>query len=232
MTPTMTEHEFATSTESAQDLAGEIARRLALAIEEREVGLIALSGGSSPVPVFQALRNHPLDWGKVIVAQVDERWVSQDAADSNARLIRENLLQGEAAAARFVTMKTEAATAAAAQLEVEAAYRALPLPFDVILLGMGEDGHTASLFSGARQLDNGLTTDRLTLAIDPPSAPHERMSLSLFGLTQSRFIAIQISGEAKREAYARAQEEGSINDLPIRAILRQRRVPTHVWISE
>jgi len=181
--------------------------------------------------MLQALRQEAVDWHKLVVAQVDERWVAPDHPDSNARLIRDNLLQGPAAAARFLPLKNEAETAVAGQPACEAALRALPLPFDAILLGMGEDGHIASLFPGAHELHEGLTTDALCLAVTPPAAPHERMSLSLAGLLNSRLLVLQIAGRAKESVYRVALADGPVEEMPIRAVLRQRRVPVEVWIS-
>jgi 6-phosphogluconolactonase len=181
--------------------------------------------------MLQALRQEAVDWPKLVVAQVDERWVAPDHPDSNARLIRDNLLQGPAAEAHFLPMKNDAKSAAAGQPACEAALRALPLPFDAILLGMGDDGHTASLFPDAHELHEGLTRDALCLAVTPPAAPHERMSLSLAGLLDSRLIVLQIAGAAKESVYRRALEEGPVEKMPIRAVLRQQRVPVEVWIS-
>jgi 6-phosphogluconolactonase len=174
-----TEYRFDSADAAAQDLARHIASTLSDAIAARGVATIALSGGRSPRAVLEALREMPLDWAKVIVAQVDERWVDPSHADSNERLIREALLTGPAAAARLVPMKNDADDAYQGQAACEEAMAALPWPIDIMLLGMGEDGHTASLFPEADELHDGLTTQALTLAVTPPAAPHQRLSLSL-----------------------------------------------------
>ena len=230
--PDIQEHRFPDAPAAATALAASIADRLAAAIGQRGTATLALSGGRSPAAMFEALREKRLPWDKVIVAQVDERWVPADDADSNSRLIREHLLQGPANAARFVPMKNDAATAHEGQPACEAAMRALPLPFDAMLLGMGEDGHTASLFPEARELREGLTTQALTLALTPPAAPHERMSLSAAGLLSSRVLLLQIGGAAKEAVYRKALGEGPVEDMPIRAMLRQDKVPVEVWITE
>ena len=133
----LTEHIFATGAQAATDIAARIATLLSDAIAARGVATLAVSGGRSPRPVLEALSKVPLDWTKLIVTLVDERWVDPVSADSNERLVRETLLQGPAAAARFVPMKNSAADAYAGQSAVEADFTALPWPFDIILLGMG-----------------------------------------------------------------------------------------------
>lgn len=227
-----TEHLFIDDTLAAADMARRIAAILGEAIELRGVGSIALSGGRSPRPMLKALSHAALDWSKVVVTLVDERWVSPDHADSNERLVRETLLQGPAAAARFLGMKNDAADACAGQPACEAAYAKLPWPLDIIILGMGEDGHTASLFPGAAELAEGLFTKALTIAVTPPAAPHQRLSLSASAILKSRHIFLQIGGAAKKAVYDRALEGGPVEELPIRLALSQHGVSVEVWISE
>lgn len=227
-----TEHLFVDGALAAADMARRIAAILGDAIAARGVASIALSGGRSPRPVLEALSETALDWDKVIVTLVDERWVAPDHADSNERLIRETLLQGKAAKARFVPMKNEAADAYAGQAACEAAFAGLPWPLDIVLLGMGEDGHTASLFPDAKELAEGLSTGALTLAVTPPAAPHQRMSLSAKGILTSRHIFLQIGGAAKKAVYDRALAGGAVEELPIRVALGQHAVSVEVWISE
>lgn len=227
-----TEHHFATGVEAAADIAARIATILADAIAERGVASIALSGGRSPRPVLEALRQVDIDWSKVVVTLVDERWVTPDSADSNERLVRETLLQGAAAQARFVPMKTDAADAYAGQPAVETAFAALPWPLDIILLGMGDDGHTASLFPQGAELAEGLASRALTIAATPPAAPHQRLSLTAHAILQSRHVLLQIGGAGKKAVYDRALAGGPVEDLPIRLALLQDQVPVEVWIAQ
>lgn len=227
-----TEHRFVDRALAAADMARRIAVLLEDAIAARGVATIALSGGRSPRPVLEALSQARLEWAKVIVTLVDERWVEPDHADSNERLIRETLLRGEAAKARFVGMKNDAADAYAGQPACEAAFAQLPWPIDIIALGMGEDGHTASLFPEAKELAEGLSTKALTLAVTPPAAPHQRMSMSARAILSSRHIFLQISGAAKIAIYDRALAGGPVEELPIRLALNQQSVSVEVWISE
>ena len=228
----LTEHHEPTASLLAQRLADHIATLLRDAIAERGQALIAVSGGKSPAMLFDALHDAALDWSKVTIAQVDERWVDPHHPDSNSNLVRDHLLQGAAAAAQFIPMTNDATDAYAGQSMCEEALNALALPFDIILLGMGEDGHTASLFPEAAELTTGLTTDTLCLAVTPPAAAHQRMSLSLKGLLESSLLILQIGGAAKEAVYRTALGEGPVEDMPVRALLRQDAVPIEVWISE
>lgn len=225
------EHLFQTGAEAAADIAARMAAVMTDAIAERGVAAIAVSGGRSPRPVFEALAEADLDWSKVVVTLVDERWVAADDADSNEKLVRETLLQGAAAKARFVPMKTDAADAYAGQAEVEAAFADLPWPLDIVLLGMGEDGHTASLFPQAAELAEGLSSSARTIAVTPPAAPHQRLSLTASAILAARHVFLQISGNAKTAVYSNALEEGPIEQLPIRLALHQDSTPVEVWIS-
>ena len=227
-----TEHLFATGAQAAADIATRIAALLSDAIAARGVASIALSGGRSPRPVLEALSEADLDWSKLVVTLVDERWVAPDSADSNERLVRETLLQGAAAAARFVPMKNEAADAYAGQAAVEADFAALPWPLDIILLGMGDDGHTASLFPEGKELAEGLASQALTIAATPPAAPHQRLSLTAHAILQSRHIFLQIGGAGKKAVYDRALSGGRQEELPIRLALLQDTVPVDVWIAD
>ena len=227
-----TEHLFATGAQAAADLAARIAAILSDAIVARGVASIAVSGGRSPRPVLEALSAAALDWSRVVVTLVDERWVAQDSDDSNEKLVRETLLKGAAAQARFVAMKNDATDAYAGQAAVEAAFADLPWPLDIVLLGMGDDGHTASLFPEGAELEQGLSTRALTIAATPPVAPYQRMSLTAHAIMQSRHIFLQISGNTKKAVYDRALADGTVEDLPIRLALLQDAVPVEVWIAE
>lgn len=226
-----TEHHFTDGGEAAAHLAARITTLLGEAIAARGTASLALSGGRSPKPVLEALAHAPLDWSRVVVTLVDERWVAPDAPDSNERLLRETLLTGPAAAAHFVPMKNDAPDAYTGQPVVEAAFATIPWPLDIVLLGMGEDGHTASLFPAAAELANGLTSTARTIAVTPPAAPHQRMSLTASAILAARHVFLQISGDAKKAVYAQALENGPVEQLPIRLALLQNETPVEVWIG-
>lgn len=200
-----------------------IGRQLSEALKTHGRASLVATGGRSPGPVFDRLRQVPgVDWARVVVTLSDERCVPQDDPASNARTVRERLLTGEAARAHFLPLWPE---------PDPAALRAIA-PFDAVMLGMGEDGHVASLIPGdpglAAAMD--LSSERLTVSVPaglgkPPLA---RVSLTLSALLRSRAIFLLIAGEAKREVVARAQAGA---DLPVRALVSQTRVPVRVLWS-
>ena len=227
------ERRFSSSSAAAQALAEAIAGALASAIDVRERASLVVSGGRSPIGFFQCLRDAELAWSRVWITLADERWVPDDHPDSNAALVRQHLLQGAAAAAHFVPLWNGAATPAAAIAERTAALAQLPQPFDVVVLGMGEDGHTASLFPGAPGLAAALDPagTALLAAIDPPAAPHPRLSLTLKALLGCRHIHLPLAGASKRAVYARALAQCDPLQLPISSVLCQSGVPVTVYLA-
>lgn len=210
-------------------LTQHVARRLKEDLAQQEQAVLVVSGGKSPVPLFQALSIQTLAWSRVTVTLADERWVPPDHADSNEALVRTHLLKGRAATAQLVPLWTGDATPEAGAPAVCEALDALPHPFSQVILGMGEDGHIASLFPGAAELAEGLSTTASALAVHPLHAPHTRLSLSLRALLDSRDLVLMISGEAKRRVLEVALGEGPVEALPVRAILRQTAVPVSVF---
>jgi len=208
-------------------LAAHIAQRLRDDIEARGSASLAVSGGSTPKNMFALLSRCDLDWSRVWLTLVDERWVAPGDRDSNERLVRENLLQHNASRAHFVSLKSEHDNAAQGLAEVTARLADLPLPFATVILGMGGDGHTASWFPLATNLAQLLDPDNPNLlgASDPVSAPHQRITLTLAAVLQSRDIAIHITGEDKRAVL----EQSGDRDYPIAAILRQQQNPATIW---
>lgn len=227
-----TEYRFPEAADAQAGMADSILGHLTQALGERGVATLALSGGRSPRPVLERLSHAALDWSKVTVLLVDDRWVDPSSPDSNERLVREALLRNAAAAARFVPMKNGFADPYAGAAACEAAYAALPWPLDVVVLGMGEDGHTASLFPAAKELAHGLSTTERVLAVTPPVAPHQRMSLSASSILDSRVILLQLSGAAKLPVYEAALAGGPVEQYPIRVALCQDKVPVEVWIND
>jgi len=226
-------HTFATNAELSQELAGRIAADLADALALRRTAILAVSGGSPPRPLFEALSLQPVEWSRVIVTQVDERWVEDDHVDSNARLIKQYLLQNRAAAAEFLGMKTPDASPFAAEAAVSAKLAPCAEGIDVVVLGMGDDGHTASFFPGAATLARALDPvgTELCVAVRPPSAPHDRMTLSLATLLRARHVYLHIVGAAKQAVLRRAGEPGEIAQLPIRALLRSEALALDIYYA-
>jgi 6-phosphogluconolactonase len=226
-------YQFENNQRLSEALAECIASGLEGALALREFATLALSGGSTPKPLFEALSHCELDWGRVRVTQVDERWVPEDHADSNALLIREHLLQDRAAAAQLVSMKLPTENAFAAAPEVEARLAEFTEAIDVAVLGMGEDGHTASFFPDAEQLADALdpNSKRLCLALRPPAAPHDRMTLSLAALLRARQLYLHITGTAKWQVLETALAGDDSFELPIRAVFHREESPLEVFYA-
>lgn len=193
--------EFAAREKLANTLAQRVSAQLAAGIELRGTALLAVSGGSTPPLFLRALSRRQIDWEKVVVTLVDERFVPAGSERSNARLVTLNLLQHEAARARFVELYREAETVEEAADLVRPDVLALKLPFDAVVLGMGTDGHTASFFPDAEQLAEALDPDdkAYVMPIHAASASEPRLSLSLAALASARFTAVHIEGLAKKE---------------------------------
>ena len=216
----VTARAFKSPTQLAQRLAADVAERLRAAIAGQGRATLVVSGGRSPVAFFEALGQEKLDWSKVLISLADERWVPVEHADSNAGLLRRHLLQGEVAKARFLGLYRAAANLDAAALEADQALAELP-PIDVLVLGMGDDGHTASLFPGSPNLAEGLRADgeRRVLPMLAPSVPHQRLSLTRRLLATAGFTALSVQGEGKLATLRAALADDDLTQMPIRAFL-------------
>jgi 6-phosphogluconolactonase len=217
----------------AQELAAQIARSLTAAIGARGLASLVVSGGRSPVRLFEILRNQNLDWGRVCIALADERWVDPQDPASNERLVRDILLKDRAASARFLGLKNAAPTPDLGAVSAWETFARVPRPFDALVLGMGDDGHTASLFPGSPNLPSALNQAAVAGCVGmwSPVAPHPRLSLNLTALLDSRRVVVLITGESKWRTFAAACAPGPVQDMPIRAVLRQSRAPVDVMWS-
>ncbi|HVO00304.1 MAG TPA: 6-phosphogluconolactonase [Steroidobacteraceae bacterium] len=215
----------------AQALADAIAAELAAALRRRAGASLVVSGGRTPEAMFGELARHELEWARVQVTLADERWVDASDPASNEALVRAALLRERAAAARFIGMKNDAPTPQEGAAAAWRAVNAMPQPFDVVVLGMGDDGHTASLFPGSAGLAAALDAAAAPacVGVRPPAAPHPRLSLNLAALLRSRRICLQISGARKWAVYQQALQPGPADELPVRAVLHQRAVPVDVY---
>ncbi len=215
---------------AAGALAQRIAAALATGIGARGRASLVVSGGQSPILLFESLRSRSIDWSRVFITLADERWVPLSDAASNEKSVRDHLCKEAAAGATFVGLKNDAATP---QLGAAAAWEriaALPRPFDVVVLGMGDDGHTASLFPGSPDLATALDTAAPPGCIGmlSPGAPQARLSLNLSALLDSRQLFLLLNGAAKWQVYAAASGPGPAEAMPVRTVLRQQRTPLDV----
>lgn len=210
-------HQFDNAQTCADALVTDIRFLLEKTLIEKNEAVLAVSGGRSPILLFKALSRQKLEWEKVHVILVDERYVEPDHEDSNERLVRDHLLQNHAAKAKFTGLAYQTASLSG---DVKNANEHLPDP-DIIILGMGDDGHIASLFPYAPQLPHALNvkddSPRYS-TISPPSAQHERISMTLAAMRRADCLVIQISGATQRDMIERASLRVS-TDSPVSYLL-------------
>ncbi len=191
---------------------------------------LVVSGGSTPGPCFDLMSATPLDWSRVTVIPSDERWVPPEHADSNERLIRKRLLTNRATEGKILPLFRAATDASQAPLLIEKDLAGVVQPFSAVLLGMGEDGHFASLFPDFDGLQKALDLHDKTSStmVQTAGSPHLRISLTLSALLNCSHTVLLIFGEAKREVFEAASAGGSA--YPIEALLREIRKPmTVIW---
>jgi 6-phosphogluconolactonase len=215
--------EFADGEELAQGLADWTAERLRSAIAARGLALLIVSGGKSPARFFDKLSRVPLDWTRVAITLADERRVPDDSPRSNARFVREALLRNLAEAASFSPLADSRLTEDQELAAASARVASLPAPADVVILGMGEDGHTASWFPHAEGLAETMDSGagQLVAPIRAAGAEEPRLTLTGRVILRARAIALEIEGEAKLATFAAALKTGPEKDMPIRAVLRR-----------
>jgi len=212
------ERIFAAREALAESLARDVADELARAIQAKGRATLAVSGGTTPRLFFEKLSVIDIPWSRVSVTLVDERQVPETSERSNARLVRAHLLQNKAAAARFVPLVDNP--------------EAEKIPaFDVAVLGMGNDGHTASFFPGGDTLAEAIDTEtqKRLIAITAPGAGEPRLTFTLPVLEQAGRLALHIEGAEKKQVLKQALAEGPQEDMPVRAVLRGAAPVTLYW---
>lgn len=218
-------NQYSSSALLIDDMVKHIVTALEQAIEQRGRASIAVSGGSSPIPMFKKLSEQSLPWNKVYITLVDDRWVDTTHADSNENLVMKHLLINKAKLANFIGFKNNAPTPFAGEQYTQDKLREIPVPFDVVILGMGEDGHTASLFPHAENLHHGLDmhSGKLVVGMVPLTAPHERMTLTLPAILNSHHIYLLLNGKSKKQVLEKALQGHDVDEMPIRAVLEQKK---------
>jgi 6-phosphogluconolactonase len=226
----MNDHRFETELAMAEALAADIALVLVQRIAETGSASLILSGGRTPRLMLDRLSRLPLAWNRVKITLADERLVPATDPESNERLLRDRLLRGEAQSAVFIPLwqgegdPVESAIEAICNME---------RPFAMVVLGLGDDGHVASLFPRMPDLRRALdpAADVTAVFVPAQASRRPRVSLAVATLLDARRIALSFTGEAKRRVFESALAPGPVEDLPVRAILRQTKVPVDVYWS-
>ena len=223
------EFEFETREEASIAAAERIRNALAHRLENQKAATLVVSGGTTPARCFQELAHLEIEWDRVNVLASDDRWVPADHEDSNEKLIRSRLLiNGASIAGLLPFFKADTSIEVRCE-ELDREIRFMPFPFACSLLGMGADGHFASLFPDADNLAEGLDLESQKLCLPVPSeaSPYPRVSLTLAALSRSDEIVLLFFGEEKRRIFEKARAGNA--RYPVTRLLRQKRAPVHVY---
>jgi 6-phosphogluconolactonase len=223
------EYFFDTREEASKAAADHIAGALSRRLDKQKAASLVVAGGSSPVQCFEELAHKDIDWARVGVIPSDDRWVPGEHDDSNERLVRNTLLVNGAARADLLPFYADETTVEERAAALDREIRFAPFPFACALLGMGTDGHFASLFPDAENLNEGLDLESSTLClpVKTEASPYARISLTLAALSRSDEIVLLIFGDDKRKIYEKAKA-GNIR-YPVTRLLRQKRAPVNVY---
>jgi len=220
--------------ENSEALIDELCRRILVdlksAIDARGISSIAFSGGSTPKKLFNKLSCSELEWEKVIITLVDERWVEQDSDNSNEKLVRTFLLKDRAKEAKFISLKNSSLSAKEGISECKAFLKEIP-KLDVVILGMGNDAHTASFFPNAKELEEAYSTDEVCLASTATVEPKERITLSKSFLLQADSIILHIEGEQKKEVFDKALNSSDTFKMPILSMMQREEPMMEVYYA-
>lgn len=227
--------------ELAETLASDVQKQIENCICEQGSAVLALSGGSTPKPFFTALANKPIDWSKVVITLVDERWVDEANELSNAAFMRQHLFKQLPSHAKFAPLYRAAASPDDAFDEVLQKYCQLthsniqqPRTFDIVVLGMGGDGHTASFFPDAPNIDRLVSDDNSSALVSCNSKTTQvpRITWSLGKLLDARFLALHFTGTSKKNVFDTALKQGPLAELPIRSVIFQNKTPLNIYYTD
>lgn len=220
---------FATREAASVAVAAHLARALDKALQDSPRATLVVTGGSSPAMCYQTLATTPLGWDRVDLVLSDERWVEPSHPDSNEKMVRETLVTDYAAAASLHPFFLESADIQSRCDMFSDAWRQLTLPTAACLLGMGEDGHIASLFPEVADRRAGTCNDESAICfpVKAAASPHLRISLTLPALLASREIILMFFGERKREVFECAQSANA--QFPVSGVLQQNEIPVSAF---
>lgn len=217
----------------AQKLATAVSKQLRTCLGDKNKACLAVSGGTTPVEFFQQLSQQDLDWAKVTIILVDERWLPADDKDSNEKLVRDNLIQNKAKQAYFLGLKNSASLPSEGIMDCETQLRTQVDHIDVVVLGMGDDGHTASWFSGSTQLSALIDSETAAwcLPVEDAFLPQPRMSLTWRFIKRAENIFLHFTGNEKNKVFEQACEKISA-ELPISHVLHQDGINISVYRTQ
>ena len=214
---------FTSPNEQSKYVAEEVARLLDSVIGSRGQALLAVSGGKSPIGLFEILRTQSIAWDRVTICLVDERWVPPDHDRSNEKLVRVNLMQEKAATSKFISVYGAGSTPAEAANVLSAMFVDSPVlgsGVDVAILGMGDDGHTASWFPRSQELGDCLSSSHAYAAVSAEEGRDPRVTMTLSAVAKAKKIILCVEGDVKRAVLAGAAGAGDVEQYPVRAVLR------------
>ena len=222
---------FANGTDLAEALATRVASTLAEAVAVRGEAAIAVSGGSTPKAFFKALSVKDIEWARVVITLVDERFVPPENERSNHALVSSQLLQNKAKAAKFIPLYHAVADPEDAAFVATGDARRLPRPFDIVILGMGGDGHTASFFPGGDHLEQALNprTPRSVVTMRAEGAGEPRLTFTFSALQDARLLVLHIEGEAKKPVIDAALAQGAAGPYPIARVIATAASDTEIY---
>lgn len=239
-------HIYKSREELYEAVANRCAQQVTRGIEKQGRASLVVPGGSTPAPVFKKLSAMSLNWHNVKVAPSDDRWVSNEHEQSNEKLIRETLLTDKAEKAEFVSLKTDFSSPQKGCRQAEANFNQIEKPIDLVLLGMGGDGHFASLFPGVKNFDKATALDskEKCIAIDATGCSvagslTDRISLTLAAILDSHVVALLITGDEKLNVIENAMKEADteveptvdedVASYPIVKLLKQTKTPIEIY---
>jgi len=226
----ITEKKFTTRKDVEAALLEDCLHELSNGTETNGQSSMLLSGGTTPGNFYKTLSTQDLDWKNIWFGLSDERWVNADHPDSNALLVQQTLLQNNAANAHFIGLKSDGDIQKDGWVQTQKNLADLPKPFDIVLLGMGTDGHTASLFPDSKNIQDALSENNNTLCqpIDRGEGETLRMSMTLNALLNAKEIKLFFFGDEKLDVYNTAKAEKNIT-YPVSYILHQDKVPVTLY---
>ncbi len=229
-------HEFASREQFNQAVVQRLADTLQSASLSQKNILLGVSGGSTPMPIYQALAQKELAWNRVKLLLVDERWVPNNNADSNERNIRNAFSANAQAEKNIIGLWSNKTNLESAAIAADQKLAAMNDVMDAVVLGMGEDGHFASLFPSSLNFDAAISNQgsRFILPISPMPAnvPHSRLSMSLAYIQRAKRIILAITGEKKKLVLQQAIAEGDVHHLPIAALFKANSSAVEIYWSK